>query len=675
MSTTPASRTAGRKAANGGIAARRAVVRWAWRLVRRQWRQQILVLALLALAVAAAAASVSFAYNANAPDNAELGSARQLLKFDGSDRHALAAHLAAARTAFGTIDVIGHRSVPIPGSVESLDVRAQDPQGAYGGPMLRLLEGSYPRGSSQVAVTDSVARTFQLHVGSKLALEGDRWTVVGIVENPLDLDDEFALVAPPSAGPSQYVTVLLSASPEAFESFRTASTGVVAAKSRPSRQTSDALAMLATATVFLLLASLVAAAGFAVVAQRRLRQLGMLAAVGATQKHLRLVLLAGGAAIGAIAAVLGTIVGLLLWVAFAPTVETAVGHRIGWLSLPWSLIALAGLLTVVAATVAAWWPGRAVARLPITLALSARPPRPKPAHRSSLLAFLLIAAGAASLALAHRTRAPLIVGGILATILGTLLISPLAIRALARAAARTPIAVRLALRDLGRYQARSGAALAAISLALGIAAAIIIAAAAEEKQLAGEPYNLSNAQILVHTGLPDAPELIPPRTPAQLDRLAAGVRRLAVPLDHAAVIPLWIAMEPGVQPEVTNSGAGLPTLTLARSVDDRSYRGGSPLYVATPDLLRRLGIDPGTVDPGTDFLFATTVQAGGLVIPSTTSRQEFTVTHVRRINVPDALNYSSIPKAFITLDALRRQGWKQRPAGWLVESSRPLMSA
>ena len=49
----------------------------------------------------------------------------------------------------------------------------------------------------------------------------------------------------------------------------------------------ETLAMFSVATVFLLLASLVAAAGFAVVAQRRLRQLGMLAAVGATEKHLR----------------------------------------------------------------------------------------------------------------------------------------------------------------------------------------------------------------------------------------------------------------------------------------------------------------------------------------------------------------------------------------------------
>ena len=63
--------------------------------------------------------------------------------------------------------------------------------------------------------------------------------------------------------------------------------------------------MFSVATVFLLLASLVAAAGFAVVAQRRLRQLGMLAAIGATQKHLRLVLVTNGAIVGAIAAVAG----------------------------------------------------------------------------------------------------------------------------------------------------------------------------------------------------------------------------------------------------------------------------------------------------------------------------------------------------------------------------------
>ena len=40
-------------AAGGGVASRRAVTRWAWRLFRREWRQQLLVLALIVVAVAA----------------------------------------------------------------------------------------------------------------------------------------------------------------------------------------------------------------------------------------------------------------------------------------------------------------------------------------------------------------------------------------------------------------------------------------------------------------------------------------------------------------------------------------------------------------------------------------------------------------------------------------------
>ena len=40
-------------AGNGGAPARRAVIRWAWRLLRREWRQQLLILGLVTVAVAA----------------------------------------------------------------------------------------------------------------------------------------------------------------------------------------------------------------------------------------------------------------------------------------------------------------------------------------------------------------------------------------------------------------------------------------------------------------------------------------------------------------------------------------------------------------------------------------------------------------------------------------------
>ena len=476
----------------GGVAARRAVVRWAWRMFRREWRQQILVTALLAVAVAAAIGSITVASNSGPADNSDFGSANLLLHFDASDSRKLQAGLDSAKNSFGTIDVIGHRSVRVPGSFETLDYRSQIPTGTHGGELLALRRGSYPVGPGQVAVTDGVAESLRLEIGSGLALDGRRRNVVGIVENPSELSDEFALVSPSSASPDRVdVLVDASAGSTSTDSFfqslgdrdraRSAFAGSMA-RGNDISGAAETLAMFSVATVFLLLASLVAAAGFAVVAQRRLRQLGMLAAVGATEKHLRLVLLTNGAVVGTLAAFIGTIAGLALWVVFAPILESAVDHRIDRLSLPWALIAMAVVLAVVGATAAAWWPGRTVARLPVVLALSGRPPKPRPARHSAIAAAALIAVGIGGLVLSDRDSPPLIIAGLVAMILGTLLLGPLAIRLFARAAGRAPIAARLALRDLARYQARSGAALAAITLALGIAAAVVTTAAAEEKQ-------------------------------------------------------------------------------------------------------------------------------------------------------------------------------------------------
>ena len=63
---------------------------------------------------------------------------------------------------------------------------------------------------------------------------------------------------------------------------------------------------------------------------------------------------------------------------------------------------------------------------------------------------------------------------------------------------RLPVAARLALRDLARNQARSGVALAAITLSLGLAVTtVIVAGAAEHSPNEG---NLSDRQLLVRAG-------------------------------------------------------------------------------------------------------------------------------------------------------------------------------
>ena len=68
----------------GGAAGRRVVTRWARRLLRREWRQQILVLALLALTVGAATFSVAAAYNVASLPGPQFGSANYLLQFAGT---------------------------------------------------------------------------------------------------------------------------------------------------------------------------------------------------------------------------------------------------------------------------------------------------------------------------------------------------------------------------------------------------------------------------------------------------------------------------------------------------------------------------------------------------------------------------------------------------------------
>src|SRR5512133_3631841 len=247
---------------DGGVAGRRAVIRWAGRMFRREWRQQLLVLALLTVAVTAAIVSITIVPHTGPADNPEFGSASTLLEFDAADPQKLEAGIAAARRHFGTIDVVAHRSVTVSGSVETVDYRAQDPNGPYGGVLVALRRGRYPTEADEVAVTDGVAESLRLELGATLSLDGRRRTVVGIVENPRKLSDEFSLVSRASAGAPDHVTVLVDAKERSIhacvQSLRERGASAFAgSETRPNQRAADTLAMFSVATVFVLLASLV----------------------------------------------------------------------------------------------------------------------------------------------------------------------------------------------------------------------------------------------------------------------------------------------------------------------------------------------------------------------------------------------------------------------------------
>jgi putative ABC transport system permease protein len=237
---------------------------------------------------------------------------------------------------------------------------------------------------------------------------------------------------------------------------------------------------LAVLTIGMLLIALMAIGGFTVLAQRRQRSLGMLASIGATSKNVSLVVRANGLVVGVLGAVIGTVLGLVTWLAYRPSLEQSSHHLIGVLALPWVVVAAAIVLANVATYLAASRPARSITRLSVVAALSGRPAPPKQVHRSVLpgIAFLVVAflvlgySGSTEHGTGGASTLALVVG-IVAIIPAIILLAPFLLVGLGRLAGHTPVAVRLALRDLARYRARSASALAAIGL--GVMITVIIA--------------------------------------------------------------------------------------------------------------------------------------------------------------------------------------------------------
>jgi putative ABC transport system permease protein len=356
-------------------------------MFRREWRQQLLVLALITVALAATVVGAAVATDTPSPAGAGFGTAQDAATYPGGPH--LASQIAALQQRFGRVDVIENQAIAIPGSVSTYDLRAQNPAGPFGQPMLSLVSGHYPHTADQVAVTSGVASAFGLRVGSVWHQAGTNpKTVTGIVQNPQSLLDEFALVVPGQVSAPTQVTVLFDAPGVSADSLGPN------VQSRQSATNTNALnpdtIVLALATVGMLLIALVAVGGFTVLAQRRLRSLGMLGALGATDRNIRLVVRANGVLVGVVGALAGTVLGLAVWLAYRPTAEADAHHLIGAFALPWIVIGPAIALAVVATYFAAARPARSITRIPLVAALSGRPAPPKQVHRSVIPGVILL---------------------------------------------------------------------------------------------------------------------------------------------------------------------------------------------------------------------------------------------------------------------------------------------
>ena len=700
MSTALRERPVEAGAANGGVPARRAVIRWSWRMFRREWRQQTLVLALIVVALAATVIGAAVATDTPPPAGAGFGTAQDMATLPGGPH--LAGQIAVLQQNVGPVDVIENQTVAIPGSINSYDLRAQDPHGAFGVSMLSLVSGHFPAGAGQVAVTQGVADTFSLRIGDLWHQGGQVRRVTGIVQNPQSLLDEFALVAPGQVSQPSQVTVLFTAPrSKNLSSIGSVSQYLVtrqdAAVSNPLNPETIVLGLV---TVGMLLIALVAVGGFTVLAQRRLRSLGMLGALGATDKNIRLVVRVNGVLVGVVGALAGAVLGLAVWLAYRPRLESSAHHLIGPFQLPWIVIGPAMALAVVATYFAASRPARAITRIPIVAALSGRPAPPKQVHRSALPGVVLFVIAAALLSFSGKSNgngggALELVLGIVLLVVAIILLAPFCLVILARSGRRAPIAIRLALRDLARYRARSGSALSAISLGVFIAALVCVLTAQRYGNVldyAGP--NLASNQIIVYTpnggpgggggpgngagnGAGNGPGGSGPSGTASTPQAQAAVaQNIARALGSSTVT------------ELDQAGA-----SLQHAAAGRSWSG--PVYVATPQLLQAFGIKASDVNPDADVLtmrpglsglsqmqlVAGDKGGGGGHGPQDVGSNSYPCPASYCLANPVIQQVSALPSGtsapntVITEHAIHTLGLHTSPSGWLIQAPHPPTAA
>jgi len=681
----------------GGFPARRAVLRWGWRLFRREWRQQLLVLGLLTVAVAATVWGAGVVTNSQLanPNWATYGTAAARAKLPGSDPH-LGADIASIQRRWGPADVIETQNITT-GTTQSVQLRAENPHGHYNSPLLSLVSGTYPAGPGQVALTSQVATLDDTHVGGIWQAAGTTWRVTGIVQNPSNLLDEFAICAPGQvAHPTQVILLLGSLAVQQAISNNNGTlsgTPVAATVTFPTGFTSGlppATIVLVIAVFGLAFIGLLSVAGFSVIAQRRLRALGMLSAIGATERDVRLVTTVNGLLVGVAAALAGAVLGFTAWFAYVPALRQATGHVVDAANLPWWAIAAGIVFAIATSVLASRRPAKTMAQVPVVAALSGRPAPPKPVHRSAIPGVMLFAGGVTCLAFTgglagvggggnSRNSLPLL-GSLVAVIAGILLLAPLAISVLAAGAGpRLPVAIRIALRDLVRYRARSGAALAATTFAVFLAMSIcVVASIVFEQALNRAGPNLSSGQLIIYTQS-QVSGPVESLSTAKLASLSRQVDSLAASL-HAPVLPLEFAG---------------PTLYQVGTQQNLNFTGA--VYLATPQLLAMYGISASQIAPGTDVLtmrpglaglphmemiWASHVGPLGPVIglgsnppggPCTLSNDCLANPAIQTISsLPGG---TSAPNTVITEYAENKYRLRPQLTGWLIQAPAPLTAA
>ncbi|MFF7204038.1 FtsX-like permease family protein [Streptomyces sp. NPDC008141] len=545
-------------------------------------------------------------------------------------------------------------------NTEVREIKASDPL-VKG--MLTVTDGRFPTKDDEVAATTHFLENSDLKVGSKVTARGlDReYTIVGAYELPDALDaDQInalpgALLTPldkalektglPSSSSSTTYLVKVSGG-FTWNMVKAANAKGVKVESRAvaldppadsevplfqqegwgnfEQSTAAKAAALAAAGTVVGLAMLeiclLAGPAFAVGARRSRRQLGLVGANGGDRRHIRAIVLSGGLVIGIAAAVVGTILGLLLTFALRPVLENYMGARFGSFDIrPLELLGI-GLLAVFTGVMAALVPAITSSRQSVLASLTGRRGVRKSSRVLPVIGLVAVTLGAA-IALYGSTMTDqfiVVAGGSALAELGIVALTPALVGLFGRTGRILPLSPRLALRDAVRNRGRTAPAVAAVLAAVaGTVAVATYAASTDAQSKADYEARLPHGAVSVmidEDGGRDVPsvrasvqKLLPVDVRADVDRVSVGKAgcsmydggegcgRYEVIVPLANQCPLWRTdpAHPNDDPSEKFSKAERRKLAKdprCLTSDEVSYTD-SGLLVGDAKLMQVLGID------------------------------------------------------------------------------------
>lgn len=440
-------------------------------------------------------------------------------------------------------------------------------------PMLRgrieLTDGAYPRADDEIAATEDFIEASGLSIGDHVTVRGpDRsYTLTGAVELPADLRAEslYAVpgsviapwqktadrdknILPPQASDPKW---LVQGPPGAGVTWR----HVLAANEKGvvviSRQvaldpppdsevpmaalmgdpydTEKALtaAALTVAAMTVLEIVLLAGPAFAVGARRSRRQLGLVGSCGGSRGQVRAVVLAGGAVLGGVGAVVGVGAGFGLTALFRPVIEDYAGSRFGELTVrPWEILGIA-VLGLVTGVLAALAPAIVAGRQSVLESLTGRRGTRRGSRVLPVVGVIALAAGVAVAVYGGvNGNTTFVAGGSVLAELGVLGCIPVIVGFLGRLGRRLPLTPRIALRDAARNRGRTAPAVAAVMAAVAgsIAIATYTSSSAAEQAYGFTPNMTPGTAALMASGVDDRADLPRSRAAVEQNLPVSGAR-------------------------------------------------------------------------------------------------------------------------------------------------------